>query len=47
MKRRDFLQLGTLGVAGLQLNDILAAENWKQSKEGKAKNIINIFAVSQ
>lgn len=43
MKRRDFLQLGSLGVAGLQLNDILAAENWGKSKEGKAKNIINIY----
>jgi len=44
MKRRDFIQLGTVGVLGLDIVDVLAAEHsWKPSKEGKAKNIINIY----
>ena len=44
MERRNFIQLGSLGVLGLTVEDILAAEHtWSPSKEGKAKNIIHIY----
>ena len=44
MNRRDFIALGTTGLAGASLVDVLAANNtWKESKEGKAKNVIVIY----
>ena len=46
MNRRDFLQLGAIGTLGISMGDYLrlqAAENHYPSKEGKAKNVINIF----
>lgn len=44
MNRRDFLLLGSAGIAGVNLIDLHAAKHlWSESKEGKAKNIINIF----
>ena len=44
MNRRDFIALGTTGLAGASLVDVLAANNtWKASKEGKAKNVIVIY----
>jgi hypothetical protein len=44
MNRRDFLLLGSAGIAGVNLVDLHAARHlWGESKEGKAKNIINIF----
>ena len=44
MNRRNFIALGTTGLAGASLVDVLAANNtWKESKEGKAKNVIVIY----
>ena len=44
MNRRQFIALGTTGLAGASLVDVIAANhNWKESKEGKAKNVINIY----
>tara|TARA_Y100000593_G_scaffold49908_1_gene94041 strand:+ start:9563 stop:10828 length:1266 start_codon:yes stop_codon:yes gene_type:complete len=44
MKRRDFIHLGALGILGVDIVDVLAAEHsWSPSKEGKAKNVINIY----
>jgi len=44
MNRRNFIALGTTGLAGASLVDVLAANNtWKDSKEGKAKNVIVIY----
>ena len=44
MNRRDFIALGTTGLAGASLVDVLAAsDTWKESKEGKAKNVIVIY----
>lgn len=44
MERRNFIQLGSLGILGLTIEDVLAAEQtWSPSKEGKAKNIIHIY----
>ena len=41
MNRRDFIALGTTGLVGARLVDVLAAsDTWKESKEGKAKNVI-------
>ena len=44
MNRRDFIALGTTGLVGASLVDVMAAKHpWSVSKEGKAKNVINIF----
>ena len=44
MNRRNFIALGTTGLAGASLVDVLAAnDTWKKSKEGKAKNVIVIY----
>ena len=44
MKRREFIVLGTSGLVGASLMDVLASKhNWRASKEGKAKNVINIY----
>ena len=44
MNRREFIALGTTGLVGASLVDVMAAEHpWSVSKEGKAKNVINIF----
>ena len=44
MNRRDFIALGTTGLVGANLVDVLAADHtWKESKEGKAKNVIVIY----
>ena len=44
MNRRDFIVLGSTGLVGANLADLYAAKhNWKKSKEGKAKNVINIY----
>ena len=44
MNRRDFIVLGSTGLVGANLVDLYAAKhNWKKSKEGKAKNVINIY----
>ena len=46
MNRRDFLQIGAIGTLGLTMGDyfrLQAADNHYPSKEGKAKNVINIF----
>ena len=43
MKRREFIVLGTSGLVGASLMDVLASKhNWRASKEGKAKNVINL-----
>ena len=47
MNRRDFLQIGAVGTLGLTMGDyfrLQAADNHYPSKEGKAKNVINIFS---
>lgn len=43
--RRNFLQVGALGTLGLTLGDALKAQAYEAtpSKEGKAKNVINIY----
>ena len=42
MNRREFIVLGSAGLAGANL--VSATKyNWKESKEGKAKNVINIY----
>ena len=44
MNRRNFIALGTTGLAGASLVDVLASNStWKESKEGKAKNVIVIY----
>ena len=44
MNRREFIALGTTGLVGANLVDVLAADHtWKESKEGKAKNVIVIY----
>ncbi len=43
MNRKDFIVLGSTGLIGASLTDVLASNNWKKSKEGKAKNVINIY----
>ena len=43
MNRKDFILLGSTGLIGASLTDVLASNNWKKSKEGKAKNVINIY----
>ena len=44
MNRREFIALGTTGLVGASLVDVMAAKHpWSVSKEGKAKNVINIF----
>ena len=44
MNRIDFIALGTTGLVGANLVDVLAADHtWKESKEGKAKNVIVIY----
>jgi hypothetical protein len=44
MNRREFIALGTTGLVGASLVDVYAAKHlWSESKEGKAKNVINIF----
>ncbi len=44
MNRRNFIALGTTGLVGASLVDVYAAKHlWSKSKEGKAKNVINIF----
>ena len=43
--RRNFLQVGALGTLGLTLGDVFKAQAYDAypSKEGKAKNVINIY----
>ena len=44
MNRREFIALGSTGLAGASLVDVLASNStWKESKEGKAKNVIVIY----
>tara|TARA_R100000808_G_scaffold1950_1_gene8248 strand:+ start:44036 stop:45301 length:1266 start_codon:yes stop_codon:yes gene_type:complete len=44
MNRRDFIVLGSTGFAGASLMDVMASKHpWSVSKEGKAKNVINIY----
>ena len=45
MNRRDFLELGTVGTLGLTMGDFLRlrADTKHPTKEGKAKNVINIY----
>lgn len=44
MNRREFIALGSTGLVGASLVDVLATNNtWKESKEGKAKNVIVIY----
>ena len=46
MNRRNFLQLGAVGTLGITMGDyfrLQAADSHYPSKEGKAKNVINIF----
>ncbi len=46
MNRRNFIQIGAVGSLGLSMGDFFkleAASNQYPSKQGKAKNIINIF----
>ena len=44
MNRREFIAVGTTGLVGASLVDVYAAKHlWSESKEGKAKNVINIF----
>ena len=44
MNRREFIEIGAVSAFGLSVVDLDAAkELWTPSKEGKAKNIINIY----
>ena len=44
VSRRDFIEIGAVSAFGVSVLDLEAAKHaWEPSKEGKAKNIINIY----